>query len=789
MKQEKNRRLASIMFTDIVGYTALMQRDEQAAAAMRSRHREVFQQCHDDYNGDILQYFGDGTLSVFQSGVDAVECAVAIQKALQEGEPVPLRIGLHMGDIVFDGTEIYGDGVNLASRIESMGVAGAILLSGKLNDELKNQSQISTRSLGTVRMKNVDQPIELFCVTNDGVKSPDRSELPVGKSIQGEPSPDQNSKKQTKTLAVLPFVNMSASQENEYFSDGITEEIINALSKIQNLKVTSRTSSFFFKNKNIPIRQIGQQLNVSTLLEGSIRLSGNRMRITAQLIDVADDFHFWSETFDRSVDDIFAVQDEISLLIADRLREHLGHFDIGTQLVAQPNVPVAAYKQYLRSRYHLLKMNKPDIEHGLSILEKIIEEQPRFAMAYLGVHLGYTLLGTIGLMPAHEAFVKGKPYLDKAIELDPDLPDCQLHLAWISFLQKWDLPSTYRHLNKALEKRPTVDYYQTMASTLVAEGKFDAALHYIETALQLDPFSSVNYHLKGFIFYTQERFAKALELFDKSIELKSSFMASTLYRGQTLLLMGKAQEGLAYFQNLPDDESEDVMKLGGTTLAHAALGNVEKATSGIAKLEAVRQTDLMERAMNLLILCQTMLGNEEAALNGIEQGVALRLPMMVYLYVEPLLKPLRSNKKFQELMRQVLGPATPFDFSERKYKKALFTKPQLEQHAGQLTQLMSEQRPFLNANLTLRHLAQMMGIPPNHLSQLLNEGFHKNFSEFINGYRLEAFKSKAADPANQHLTILALAYDSGFNSKTAFNTFFKKAMGITPSAYWRQLEK
>ncbi|MFT6321364.1 MAG: TolB-like protein/class 3 adenylate cyclase, partial [Granulosicoccus sp.] len=345
MENQKTRRLAAIMFTDIVGYTALMQKDENAAADKRAHHREEFEQYHQKYHGEILQYFGDGTLSVFQSGVEAVECAIEIQKALKEGEPVPLRMGLHMGDIVFDGTDVYGDGVNLASRIESMGVAGAILLSGKLNDELKNHQHISTKSLGIFGLKNIENPVEIFSVTNEGIKTPARSEL-KGKQTA-----------LTKTIAVLPLVNMSADADNEYFSDGMTEEIINALAKIKGLKVTSRTSSFFFKNKKIPLSQIGEELNVATILEGSIRLSGNKMRITAQLINVKDDFHFWSETFDRSIDDIFAVQDEISLLIADRLREHLGHFELGSHLVDDLNIPIEVYKKYLKGRYYLMKLN------------------------------------------------------------------------------------------------------------------------------------------------------------------------------------------------------------------------------------------------------------------------------------------------------------------------------------------------------------------------------------------------------------------------------------------------
>ena len=775
MKKQKTRRLAAIMFTDIVGYTALMQQNEKAAADLRAHHRQTFQQYHDKYHGEILQYFGDGTLSVFQSGVEAVECAIAIQRALNTGEPVPLRIGLHMGDIVFDGTEIYGDGVNLASRIEGMGVAGGILISGKLNDELKNQQQISTRSLGHFELKNIANPVEVFSVTNEGITIPERSEL-KGKQ-----------KKLSKTIAVLPFVNMSSNKDNEYFSDGMTEEIINALSKIKNLKVTSRTSSFFFKNKNMPIPQIGKELNVSTILEGSIRLAGHKMRITAQLIDVNDDFHFWSETFDRSIEDIFAVQDEISLLIADKLREHIGHFDIDDHLVDTPDISVEMYKKYLKGRYHLLKMGKSDIEKGLSILEEIIQQQPNFSLAYLGVHLGYTLLGTIGLVPASEAFAKGKLFLDKAIALNENLPEAQLHLSYISLLQKWDFATTYQHLNKSFEIRPTVEFYQSMASTLVAEGKFAAALNHIETALQLDPFSAINYHLKGFILYGQEKYEQAIKWFEKSFNLKSNFKVSTSYLGQTLLLMGRTEEGLQYFRNLPPDEPGSLTRLGGITLAYAALGDIEQAEAGIAKLETALQTDSMGSAIDLLILCQAMLGRKEAAIQLIEQGVAYRLPMMIYICVEPILKPLHSIPRFQALMRQVLGEETTFEGSKRKYKKSLLDEELLKQYLGQLEQLMATDKPYLDPDLTLRSLAQMLNIPPNHLSQLLNEGLEKNFSEYVNSYRLEAFKSKVADPAQQHLTILALAYDSGFNSKTVFNTFFKKITGKTPRAYWKEV--
>lgn len=774
-KQDSTRRLAAIMFTDIQGYTALMQADEQKAAQLRQRHRDVFEHHHQQHHGEILQYFGDGTLSVFKSGVEAVECALAIQLALQEGEQVPLRIGLHLGDIVFDGTEIYGDGVNLASRIESMGVAGAILLSGQLNLELKNHPQITTRSLGRFELKNVADPVEVFAITNKGIKVPKRSDL---KGKQKRPA---------KSIAVLPFVNMSSSEENEYFSDGMTEEIINALTKIKGLKVTSRTSSFFFKNKNIPLRQIGTELNVSIILEGSIRLAGNRMRITAQLIDVMDDVHFWSESFDRSLDDIFAVQDEISLLIADKLREQVGHLEIEDHLVDAPDISVDIYKRHLKSRYHILKMTKVDLDLGMSILEEVLQERPDFALAHLGMHLAYTLLGAIGLMPSKEAFAKGHPYLKKAMELKPDLPECQLHQAFDCFVQKWDFPCTYDHLNKSFELRPSVEYYQTMASTLVAEGKSAAAMTYIETAIQLDPFSDINYHLKGFVYYIQQKFDKAIEYFKKSVELRQSYALSAMEWGMALILSGKASESLAFFQNLPNEDPEDILRLGGITMAYSALGKTDQADKGLQELEALMKGELIERTLLFLIDSNVLLGRNDRALELIELGIQQRQPLLIYLPEDPLIKPLRKDPRFERLVNIIHGKKTSSSFSERKYKQNLLTKEELKKYKNQLHELMKEQEPFLDPKLSLRDLAQLMDIPANQLSQLLNEGFDQNFSEYVNSYRLETFKRLVANPKFAHLTLLALAHESGFNSKTVFNTFFKKMEGKTPKAYWKEV--
>jgi adenylate cyclase len=305
-----SRQLSAIMFTDIVGYTDIMQGDEAKAIKMRARHRAAFRAFHALYGGQVIQYYGDGTLSVFKSAVNAALCAVELQKRLQQGQTVPVRIGLHLGDIIFDSTEVYGDAVNLTSRIESLGTASSILLSARFNDELKNHPVISTTSLGHYELKNISNSVEVFAITNEGITVPKASELSV------------KQKKPTNGIAVLPFANISGEPECETFSDSITEEIINALSGVTQLQVTSRTSSFAYKNKQVTIGQIAQELNVSAILEGSIRRSNNKVRITAQMIKVAGDFHCWSETWDVNYQDGFDVQEQIAHAIARKVQHH-----------------------------------------------------------------------------------------------------------------------------------------------------------------------------------------------------------------------------------------------------------------------------------------------------------------------------------------------------------------------------------------------------------------------------------------------------------------------------------
>lgn len=589
----------------------------------------------------------------------------------------------------------------------------------------------------------------------------------------------------SKSIAVLPFLNLSSNKDLEYFSDGITEEIINALSKITELKVTSRTSSFSFKGKSNTIGEIGEKLGVSIILEGSARLSGSTARITAQLIEVENDFHFWSETFDRDLKNVFAVQDEISLLIADKLREHLGHFEMKEQLVDFYDVTLETYKKYLKARFYLMKLDYNNSLKAISLFEEVIQESPEFPLAYLDINQGYTYMGTMGIISPMEAFTKAQPFLEKAIELKKELPETQLNLAWKSCWQHWDLKQAYIHLNKAISERPSDVMYITMANLLTVEGKFELAFKYLEKALALAPFSSVNLNYKGFLYYLTGEYEKALPYYKQSLDIQPDLPFPVVDIGACLLLLGRHKEGLEYFNNLPEDDSGFLAKLGGSTIAHAIMGNTSEAEAGISKLESYLESSSAGNALNFLILCHAQLNNLEKALDYIQKAMEYHLPLVLLLPTEPLAKPLHELAPFKKIVAGLFDDSGTKEPSPNN-KKELFTNEELQLYKTRLEVLMTEQQLFLQGDLSLRTLAEYINLPPNHMSQLLNVGFEQNFANYVNGYRLEHFKTLLENNNSHELTLMALAYDSGFNSKTVFNTFFKKSLGMTPKAYWNQ---
>src|SRR5678816_1934425 len=278
----QSRQLAAIMFADIVGYTAMMQEDEALAMNWRQKLKKKLEEEIIAHKGRILEFRGDGAMCSFISTIEGVRAAVALQLYMRSEPTVPLRIGMHTGDVIFDENNIYGDGVNIASRLESFAVPGSIFISGKVHDDIKNQKDIQTVSLGKYVLKNVKEQVEIFAISNPGMV------VPEVHSLKGK-----GEKILQKSILVLPFVNMSTDPEQEYFSDGLTEELISNLSRIKDMRVISRTTSMQYKSTTKDIKTIGREAGVSYIMEGSVRKYGSDLRITAQFIDAHQDTHLW----------------------------------------------------------------------------------------------------------------------------------------------------------------------------------------------------------------------------------------------------------------------------------------------------------------------------------------------------------------------------------------------------------------------------------------------------------------------------------------------------------------
>jgi len=770
MKGKITRQLAAVMFTDIVGYTALMQKDEAVEVRIRTWHREVFEGQHKIHNGEIIQYYGDGALSVFKSAIEATNCAIKIQKLLQEGDPLPVRIGLHMGDIVYSETEVYGDGMNFASRIESMSVAGGILLSEKLNDELKNHPTIATTSLGHFELKNIAKPVEVFAVCNAGIKVPKLQELKGKQKIA------------YKTIAVLPFANRSASAENEYFSDGITEEIINALAKIKRLKVTSRTSSFFFKNKNVPIKQIAKELDVSAILEGSVRLSDDTMRITAQLIQTEEDFHFWSETWDRKLENIFEVQDEISLLIADKLREHFGHFEISEHLVTKPTDSFSAYEYCLKAKFCKNKWNPKDVETAISYYDKALKIDANYSEALVGKADCYSFLGTTGFMPFEEAWGKTIQYTNLAIELNNQSSGVYYQLSNQSFFIACDYDKSLSQMARAIEINPNnADAQQFISFLYIIAGRKDKAQEHLDIAHSINPLSDETHFFRAYFHYMIDDYPTALEMLNRCLSSNDKNIPAHSIKTLCLLKLGKYEKVIAYFDSMPEDAVIEGEKTGAIALAYAMKKDKANTSRYQHLLEEQAKAPNGFTADSFLFFMHVVLGDFDKAFQWVDNAIQNNSSLLLLRYTDPLVHALRKDSRYEKY-HKVIFPNTE-EAQSAGTKKALLDDEATGTYKNRLLDLFEADKPYLDSDLSLRSLATHLEMHPNQLSWLLNESIGKNFSEFVNHYRVEAFKEIANDPKNSHLSLIGLAYDSGFNSKTVFNTYFKKETGLTPKQF------
>lgn len=630
------------MFADMVGYTAIMQRDEAAAMASLDRYRSALARAVTEHGGTTVHHYGDGALTIYPSAIAAVRSAMDLQGSLREGTPVPVRIGIHSGDIVRNPDGVYGDGVNIAARVQALAEPGSVLISGKVQDEVKNQPGIGTRDLGLMRLKNVARPVRVWAVEGPGMVVPAADALSARARVRN-------------SVAVLPFVNLAADKENEFFSDGISEEIINALTRVRDLKVTSRTSSFAFKGKQKDVREIAGKLGVDTVLEGSVRRSGARVRVTAQLIDARDGYHLFSQNYDRNLDDIFAIQDEIAAEIVRELEAAIGpHVKPADRAAGAHRADMETYTTVLRARHLFNQWSPETVLRAIQLYEHAVSLDPNYAPAHSGLAAAYCYVAALGRQGHQTAYVRAEEAATASLALDRSNAEAYVALGLVALFRDWDRMAALSHLDRAEKLSPgsaLVHHMRAMLFEVLLDS--EAAQASIEKAAALDPLSQPILREAAQIRALAGDMEGALATLDRTLELGPTFRAALESRGWFLAWSGRYEEALVSFREyarLSPSPYAGATQLGYT---FGRMGRMEEAQAQLDRLEerARQEPDILLEA-DFAMLVNGM-GDMERSLDWVERAVEARQGGIVMGLISPFWVQHWGEPRFRALIRRI----------------------------------------------------------------------------------------------------------------------------------------
>ena len=501
----QSRQLAAIMFTDIVGYTALMGKDEDAAFKLLEKNRLLHKSIIQEFGGKWLKEMGDGTLISFNSVSDAVNCAKRIQESFIKEGKISLRIGIHQGEVVFDNEDVFGDGVNIAARIEAIAPAGGIYISESVSRNIENKG-IAVEFVGEKILKNVKYPIRIYQVIGHDEEG-NESELTIGHSIQDN------------SIAVLPFVNMSSDPEQEYFSDGLTEEIITDLSQLGNLLVISRSSMMTFKGTNKKIKEIANEVNVRFVLEGSVRKAGKNLRITAQLIDAQNDGHLWAEKYNGTVDDIFDIQERVSTSIVRSLDIQLTPGE-QSQLVHHRIQESKALEFFMRARYEMFKLTEPGLLKAVALAEQGLEIVGENALLYGTIGLANLFLHHYGIRVTPIQLEKARDQANRSLSLDPECAPAHLVNGIFEFYIEYNKQSAADIFKNVLRfDKNNPEALRWLGLSYLAAGRLEEAEPISKKLLQLDPMTPESHAFTVWLGSYKGLIKESIPLIEKLLQL------------------------------------------------------------------------------------------------------------------------------------------------------------------------------------------------------------------------------------------------------------------------------
>jgi adenylate cyclase len=555
-----DRRLAAILAADIAGYSQLMGSDEEGTLRQLKSHRkELVDPKITEHRGRIVKTTGDGMLVEFVSVVDAVRCAVDIQRGMIERNAeipverrIEFRVGINVGDIISDGDDIYGDGVNIAARLEGLSEPGGIYVSRVVHDQVRDKLAFDFEDMGEQTVKNIARPVgihRIHLVDHAISKKTDGNVGSPGQRISDRPA-----------LAVLPFVNMSGDTEQEYFADGISEDVITGLSKLRWFFVIARNSSFSYKGKAVDVRRAARELGVRYVLEGSVRKGGNRVRITTQLIDASTGNHIWADHFDGELTDVFALQDEITKKVVGAIEPRLLEAEAVRSQNRSPG-DLGAWDMVIRANSLFWRLTKNEIATAIDLLQNAVERYPEYAPAHSQLAFAMLVSGYVGARLTEQQLQMAGAHATRAAELDDSDPSAHLALGFSAFMKR-QTNTAAAEFHRALSLNPNfAAAHGYLGWALAFDGQIDLASAHLEEAMRMSPHDPQNAIFNtglAIAHYFAGRYTKAVEYSEKALQQRSTFTAGYRIHVASLAQTGKideAREALARLKEIHPDLS------------------------------------------------------------------------------------------------------------------------------------------------------------------------------------------------------------------------------------------
>ncbi|MBI3416448.1 MAG: tetratricopeptide repeat protein [Verrucomicrobia bacterium] len=697
----EQRKLAAIMFTDMVGYSALAQRDEALALELLAESQRLLRTQFPLFNGREVKTTGDGFLVEFPSALQATQCAMEIQRAVvarnstQPGErQIHVRIGIHVGDVVHREADMYGDGVNIAARIEPLAIGGGICLSDAVYGQVRNKLDAQMTKLDAPELKNIELPIDVYRVVlpweeakAKGKRQKEETGAAVGRGVPSSRAgalksaavvavvllavgvgwwlvPKRGSSTNAApvavrsvapgrimSLAVKPLDDFSGDTNNAYLSDGMTEALCAALGNVSALRVPGRSSVMRFKGGQKSISEMAKELNVEAVVEGSSQRAGSRMMITVQLIDAATDRHLWATNYQRDLSDFFVVQSEVARAIATEVQARLTPEDQARLARARPANP-EVMEACLLGIHYWWQPSEEGITNGLRYFEKAIGIDPSYAPAHAGKALIYEIAAEWKFWPARLAMPKARQAAQKAIEFDPMFADGYSAMGVVQADFDWDWASAEKSFRRALELNPNSSLMlDSYAWFLAGRGRFEEAITLMKRALEVDPLGNGLHDDLGNIYHNAGQFERALTEFARALELNPKDSGPRAKRAATYRELGRTAESLAECEAALriDPDSASARATYGYGLGIA--GRRDEALKVLADLDRLSEKRYVSRFDQAKIYLG--LGQKDVAMDWYEKAYNERDPAMSYLRVDPVTASLRNEPRFQALVKTV----------------------------------------------------------------------------------------------------------------------------------------